>query len=202
MRCIFFRFFLGSAMVLTLLSPLAKAQTPCPVCTTSSLGFDKESGFCLPSGVEGLTPVPMTAKDIEQDKVDGNVKRVIFTDKKHSTSVKAILMSRPKPSKAADAAYIRQIEQHYLTTYPGAKMPQTETGTMTLGGRDYPAYGRVFTWPDNGTQLISFLWVVPHKQRFFSIITQYLDPKTNQGEAMLRALDVQMSLADQICAVR
>jgi hypothetical protein len=207
----FFWYFLGSTFVFTLVPSFTNAQTtqaaqtaqtPCPACTATSPGFDKDSGFCLPSSAAGLTFVPSSAEQIAAAKAEGNNVSVSFGDEKHLIWVSAQLLNRPKPGKAEDAAYVRGVEQYYLKSQLGAKMPQSQASTITLGGRDYPAFGRVFTWPEKSGQLVTFLWVVPHKKRFLTLITQYPDDKKNQGEAMLRAAEAQKSVGDLICETR
>jgi hypothetical protein len=204
MRCNFYRFFTGLVVAIALAPLLTSAQTPqapCPVCTTDSPGFDKDSGFCLPSTVTGLTVVPSSAENLALDKADG-VTSLSFIDKRRMFVVTAQFQNRPKSTKAADIAFVRAIEKYRLAAYPGVKVPLTEMGTFELGQREYPAHGRVFTWPVSGGTLTSILWVVPHKKRYLALITEYIDTKDGGLEAMINAAEVQTSVASQICEAR
>lgn len=200
----FLGYFLGSAFVFIIIPSLANAQAVqplCPVCTAASPGFDKDSGFCLPSSVTDLTLVPASAQNIALDKADGSTS-VSFIDKRKMFGVTAQFQNRPKPTKTADTAFVRAIEQHMLATHQGAKMPLTEVGVFELGQREYPAHGRVFTWPVTGGTLTSILWVVPHKKRYLAITTEYIDTKDGGLQAMVKAAEVQTNLASQICETR
>jgi hypothetical protein len=207
MRCNFYRFFTGLVVAIALAPLLTSAQTPqapCPVCTTDSPGFDKDSGFCLPSTVTGLTVVPSSAENLALDKADG-VTSLSFIDKRQMFAVTAQLQNRPKPTKVADLAVVRSIEKYTLAAHPGAKMPLNEIGIFELGQREYPAYGKVFTWPVSGGTLSSIVWIVPHKKRYLILRTEFVDTKNileKTFEAIEKAAEVQTSVASQICEVR
>jgi hypothetical protein len=191
-------YFLGSAFIFALIPSLANAQTaqkPCPVCTAVSPGFDKDSG---------LTVVPASAENIALDKADG-VTSISFIDKRQMFTVTAQLQNRPKPTKAADLAVVRSIEKYTLTAHPGAKMPLNEIGIFELGQREYPAYGKVFTWPVSGGMLSSIMWIVPHKKRYLILRTEFIDTQNildKTFEAIEKAAEVQTSVASQICEAR
>jgi hypothetical protein len=185
----------------------AWAEPSCPACSPSSPGFDKDSGLCFPGAIAGLKNVPQSAASVAEDKAD-NVTTLNFLDEKAPTilvTVRAFDRTKPQkglPQKALDSMQMKALESWALETHPGAKMPQKEAGKFELGGREYPADGRVFTWPDAGQLHVMFAWGMAQKKRYIIITTEYLTHRTDDGALMLRAAEVQTKVASQICAAR
>ncbi len=200
--------FLASVALLVCAFATARTEASCSECTPNSPGFDKNSGFCFPEAITGLETVSQTATEIAEDEADKNTTSRRFLDKKKPAILVTVrAMDRTKPQKglsqkAVDAMQMKALESWALETHPGAKMPQKEVGKLELGGREYPAESRVFTWPDTDQLHVMFAWGIPQSKRYIFITTDYLTNRTNDGALMLRAAETQARVASQICAAR
>jgi hypothetical protein len=182
-------------------APTAKAvESFCRACTPTSSGYDKASGFCLPSSVTGLSAVPRSAEEQLADKSDDAL-AAMFLDKKRSIAVRIDFIPRPKLSKAEDAEILREPERRMLALKPGAeKISHEDAGTFELGQRKYPARGSMLKWPDEGRTMYWVSWTVPHKKRYLSFTVQYYDSPA--AELLIPALEALTAVAAQTCEAR
>jgi hypothetical protein len=191
------------ALALTALLPISSfGQSTCIPCNETSANFDRASGLCLPSAIDGFETARFPDPQIEAMKAYRNTVIAGYNNATNRLAITIYLYDRDPTAVDGDLKEIRSVVAEILSAHKGGKMEMGGKSSLPLTGQVAETEGGLFTWREGSNDYASFLWLIPRDKRYVKFRATYVRPNGGETEAMANALASVKKIAAEICTSR